>query len=73
VLLTLILPPARGTGVRIWYNRNGRAIRVGTDALVVVDATYTQLAEALADHRERCDRHNRQRDAARLRREAAAA
>lgn len=73
VLLTLILPPARGTGARIWYNRRGRAIRVGTDALVVTDASYTQLADALSDHRERCDRHNRQREAARVKREAAAA
>jgi hypothetical protein len=73
VLLTLILPPARGTGARIWYNRNGRAIRVGTDALTVTDASYTQLADALSDHRARRLRWLERREAAQARREAAAA
>lgn len=73
VLITLILPPARGTGARIWHNRNGRAIRVGTDALTINDATYAQLTDALADHRARRERWLERREAARERREAAAA
>jgi hypothetical protein len=53
VVLTLILPPRRGEGQRIWYNRLGNAVWSGADAQTVANATYTQLAQALEDHQDR--------------------
>lgn len=73
ILVTLILPPLRGEGVRIGWTRRGRAIRSGSDALLVREATYAQLVQALAEHRERNARATARREAALAKRDAAEA
>jgi len=65
VLITLILPPRRGTGLRIGYLRSGRAIRTGTDALTVPNASYREMGLALEDWSRRGERAAEKREAAR--------
>jgi len=54
VLVTLILPPAHAPTFGL--SPRGLTIRHGTDARIVRNATYTALAAALADWRERSGR-----------------
>jgi hypothetical protein len=67
VLLTLILPPRRGTTAKCWYNRAGNAVWSGSDAQTVREATYTQLSEAVRDHAQRAERSAAHREELRQR------
>ncbi len=66
VLITLILPPARGRGMRIGYLRNGRAIRTGSDALTVPNASYRDVGLAHDAWSIRGERAAEKREAARI-------
>jgi len=67
VVLTLITPPRRGEGQRIWYNRLGNAVWSGADAQTVRNANYTQLIQAAADHAHRAERGAEHREEMRQR------
>ena len=65
-LLTLILPPRRGEGRRVWYNRAGNPVWSGIDAQTVREATYVQLSLAIEDHDRRAETRAAKREAARV-------